>query len=93
MAFQHGASAYRARGIYRCRCLVCRAAATQRSAEERARRYASRVWVGDRLVAVNARVHGTHGTYSNWGCRCLLCTTSQAQHSAVRRDRLRGEKG
>ena len=48
-----------------------------RQREARARRYAARIRVGGRLVAVNVE-HGKPGTYTNHGCQCERCTAAHA---------------
>lgn len=67
----HGLASSYIRG---CRCDLCKDAAREKRAIHRKMRQAERVMVNGRLFAPNASVHGTLGTYGNWGCRCEACT-------------------
>lgn len=73
MTRTHGASTYRRDKGRNCRCDVCRQASTLRARTEKAQRFASRVLIAGRLIALNASVHNAN-TYSNWGCRCVVCS-------------------
>jgi len=63
----HGYSRYTR---YRCRCAVCRAAATAYRREHRRR--------------VRGKVppevpHGSFSTYTNYGCKCPSCRSANAE--------------
>ena len=49
--------------------------------EHRARRWAARVEVDGRLVAVNAREHGKRSTRSNHGCECEPCMVAEREYN------------
>ena len=57
--------------------------------ECRDRRYAARVEINGRMVAVNARVHGTASTRKNHGCECAPCTAAARADNTPRRRELR----
>lgn len=55
-------------------------------AKYREARYARRVEIDGRLVAVDAPQHGKPGTYCNWGCRCEPCTDAHRVYTAQKRE-------
>jgi len=65
-----------------CRCPDCRSARNQRRQELREQRRSTRELVDGRLVATQARVHGS-STYREWGCRCRVCTDAVAREFRV----------
>lgn len=68
-----------------CRCADCTEANTARIKRRKYERFAERVEVDGRLVAVNAAKHGIKSTYGNWGCRCQPCTEANARFSKAYR--------
>jgi hypothetical protein len=80
----HGTNGYT---NYKCRCEVCKTAASKREAGVRARRIA-RAKEHPEIIP-----HGTANGYHNYGCRCVPCTGAHAaakqKEKAARKDRLR----
>lgn len=72
-----------------CGCDECRRVARERVTAYRMARFALRVEVGGRLVAMHlpADAHGRASTYSNHGCQCGDCTAAWADAARVRRYR------
>jgi hypothetical protein len=61
---------------------------TDHPRDARARRYAARVLVDGRLIAVNAE-HGKASTRKNHGCECEPCkAAARAANTLYRRERL-----
>lgn len=61
-----------------------------RNRRNRAKRFAARVEIDGRLVAVNAREHGTVSTRSNHGCECDPCrSAARGFNTPYRRERRR----
>lgn len=53
------------------------------------RRYAARVEIDGRLVAVKAREHGKASTRANHGCECRPCITAAREFNTPYRRELR----
>ena len=61
-----------------------------RNRRNRAARYAARVEIDGRMVAVNAREHGKYTTRTNHGCECEPCVAAAAAYNTpYRRERRR----
>lgn len=60
-----------------------------RNRRDKARRYAARVEVDGRLVAVKAKRHGMASTYDNHGCRCEPCCAAARERNTPYRRELR----
>lgn len=74
-----------------CRHPVCRELHARALRAMKWDRYAKRVEIDGRLVAVEPGLpHGTQGTYNNWGCRCVACVAAARDTSARYRSRRRG---
>lgn len=78
----HGYSGYT---NHHCRCDVCIAGNRENQRNTRAKRYAARHLINGRLVAVNAKQHGSPHTYTNHGCRCEPCTEAWVEYAKARR--------
>jgi hypothetical protein len=76
---KHGTTAYK---NSRCRCRVCRAAATA----------AMREWAS-RAVDLDAQPHGVLGTYNNYGCRCEPCRAAKSANNRRRPSRAKAKAG
>lgn len=61
----------------------------ERLKRDKERRYAARVEVDGRLVAVKAREHGTVSTRSNHGCECEPCKAAARERNTPYRRELR----
>lgn len=81
---KHGLAGYANK---RCRCEVCTRAARDWQRIARARRRAARVMIDGRLVAVNAKEHGTESTRSNHGCQCWPCVRAHNEYQRSSRPR------
>ena len=62
---------------------------SDRARRGRARRFAARVEIDGRLVAVNAREHGKPATRTNHGCECEPCKAAAAAYNTPYRRELR----
>lgn len=60
-----------------------------RNKRNRAERFAARVEIDGRMVAVNAREHGKRTTRTNHGCECEPCTTAAREYNTPYRRELR----